>query len=144
MTTPATTRRCYEKFSEADRILQQFPGQPHQLLSREEWGIVRCVYFTRPIPLPPARYTFIVEWTGLRGLISLAAAIALPQTLSDDAPLAQNTMIVFLAFSVILVTLVVQGLTLPPLNPHTRSSPVPRPRDRSSPHEAQDGRSCVP
>jgi CPA1 family monovalent cation:H+ antiporter len=48
-------------------------------------------------------------------VISLAAAIALPQTIAGGAPFAQRNMIIFLAFSVILVTLVLQGLTLPPL-----------------------------
>jgi monovalent cation/hydrogen antiporter len=66
-------------------------------------------------PLPPARQIFIVGWTGMRGVISLAAAIALPQTLANGAPFTQRDLIVFLTFSVILVTLVVQGLTLPPL-----------------------------
>src|SRR5439155_26609739 len=51
----------------------------------------------------------------MRGVISLAAAIALTQTLADGSPFAQRNMIIFLAFSVILVTLVLQGLTLPPL-----------------------------
>jgi NhaP-type Na+/H+ or K+/H+ antiporter len=54
-------------------------------------------------------------WTGMRGVVSLAAAIGLPQTLANGSPFAQRHMIVFLAFSVILVTLVLQGLTLPPL-----------------------------
>src|SRR4029077_18233959 len=66
-------------------------------------------------PLPPARQIFIVGWTGMRGVISLAAAIALPQTLANGAPFAQRDLIIFLTFSVILVTLVLQGLTLPPL-----------------------------
>jgi monovalent cation/hydrogen antiporter len=64
---------------------------------------------------PPARQVFVVGWTGMRGVISLAAAIALPQTLADGAPFAQRNLIIFLTFSVILVTLVLQGLTLPPL-----------------------------
>jgi monovalent cation/hydrogen antiporter len=51
----------------------------------------------------------------MRGVISLAAAIALPQVLANGAPFTQRNMIVFLAFSVILVTLVLQGLTLPAL-----------------------------
>ena len=51
----------------------------------------------------------------MRGVISLAAAIALPQTLANGDPFTQRNMIVFLTFSVILVTLVLQGLTLPPL-----------------------------
>ena len=66
-------------------------------------------------PLPPARQIFIVGWTGMRGVISLAAAIALPQTLANGEPMAQRDLIIFLTFSVILVTLVLQGLTLPPL-----------------------------
>ncbi len=64
---------------------------------------------------PSARKIFVVGWTGMRGVISLAAAIALPQVLADDAPFTQRNLIIFLAFSVILVTLVLQGLTLPPL-----------------------------
>lgn len=63
---------------------------------------------------PRARQTFVVGWTGMRGVISLAAALALPQMIGDRA-FAQRNMIIFLAFSVILVTLVLQGLTLPPL-----------------------------
>src|SRR3954464_6766696 len=64
---------------------------------------------------PTARGIFIVGWTGMRGVISLAAAIALPQVLGNGEPFTQRNMIIFLAFSVILVTLVLQGLTLPPL-----------------------------
>jgi monovalent cation/hydrogen antiporter len=64
---------------------------------------------------PSARKIFVVGWTGMRGVISLAAAIALPQVLANDAPFVQRNLIIFLAFSVILVTLVLQGLTLPPL-----------------------------
>ena len=63
--------------------------------------------------LPPPRQIFVVGWTGMRGVISLAAAIALPQALANGAPFAQRNLIIFLAFSVILVTLVLQGLTLP-------------------------------
>src|SRR5262249_21485947 len=65
--------------------------------------------------LPPARQIFIVGWTGMRGVISLAAAVALPQTLANGAQFTQRQLIIFLAFSVILVTLVLQGLTLAPL-----------------------------
>lgn len=65
--------------------------------------------------VPPARQIFIVGWTGMRGVVSLAAAIALPHTLANGNPFMQRNMIIFLAFSVILVTLVLQGLTLPPL-----------------------------
>jgi CPA1 family monovalent cation:H+ antiporter len=49
----------------------------------------------------------------MRGVIALAAAIALPETLANGDPFPQRNLIVFLAFSVIFVTLVLQGLTLP-------------------------------
>jgi CPA1 family monovalent cation:H+ antiporter len=49
----------------------------------------------------------------MRGVLSLAAAFSLPVTLSNGQPFAQRSLIVFLTFSIILVTLVGQGLTLP-------------------------------
>jgi CPA1 family monovalent cation:H+ antiporter len=58
-------------------------------------------------PLPGE--AFIVSWCGMRGIVSLAAALALPQDI------AYRDLLVFLTFVVILVTLVVQGLTLAPL-----------------------------
>src|SRR3954454_161977 len=51
----------------------------------------------------------------MRGVVSLAAAIGLPAVLADGSPFPQRNLIVFLTFSVILVTLVLQGLTLPSL-----------------------------
>src|SRR5262249_58218039 len=54
-------------------------------------------------------------WTGMRGFSAPAADTALPQTFHDGTPFSQRSMIIFLAFSAILVTLVLQGLTLPPL-----------------------------
>jgi monovalent cation/hydrogen antiporter len=90
------------------RLIWMFPG------ARLSYFIRRRVLRQREA-LPPARQIFIVGWTGMRGVISLAAAIALPHTLANGAPFAQRQLIIFLAFSVILVTLVLQGLTLPPL-----------------------------
>src|SRR5437868_8238710 len=55
----------------------------------------------------------IVGWTGMRGVVSLAAAFALPLVLPDGRPFPGRDYILFVAFSVILVTLVLQGLTLP-------------------------------
>ena len=66
-------------------------------------------------PLPPARAIFVVGWTGMRGVIALAAALSLPETLANGDPFPERNLIIFLTFSVILVTLVLQGLTLPPL-----------------------------
>ncbi|MEP6673786.1 MAG: Na+/H+ antiporter [Ferruginibacter sp.] len=55
----------------------------------------------------------IVAWTGTRGVISLATALALPLLLRDGTAFPKRNSIIFLAFVVIFVTLVVQGLTLP-------------------------------
>jgi CPA1 family monovalent cation:H+ antiporter len=55
----------------------------------------------------------IVAWTGTRGVISLAAALALPLVLQDGTAFPKRASIIFLAFVVIFVTLVVQGLSLP-------------------------------
>jgi CPA1 family monovalent cation:H+ antiporter len=51
----------------------------------------------------------------MRGVISLAAAISLPETLANGSPFPQRNLIIFLTFTVILTTLVIQGLTLPAL-----------------------------
>jgi Na+/H+ antiporter len=63
--------------------------------------------------MPSARSILVLGWAGMRGVIALAAAIALPQTLANGQLFAQRNLIVFLAFCVIFVTLVLQGLTLP-------------------------------
>jgi len=64
---------------------------------------------------PGARQIFVVGWTGMRGVVSLAAALALPQVLENGSPFLHRNLIVFLTFCVIFVTLVLQGITLPPL-----------------------------
>jgi CPA1 family monovalent cation:H+ antiporter len=58
---------------------------------------------------------FVVGWTGMRGVLALAAAISVPEVLWNGQPFEARNLIVFLAFCVILVTLVLQGLTLPAL-----------------------------
>src|SRR5919197_1406958 len=55
----------------------------------------------------------VIGWTGMRGAVSLAAALAVPLSTDAGAPFPSRELIVFLAFCVILGTLVVQGLTLP-------------------------------
>jgi monovalent cation/hydrogen antiporter len=64
-------------------------------------------------PAPPWAHPIVISWSGLRGAISLAAALALPLTAGSGARFAERDLIIFLAFCVILGTLVVQGLTLP-------------------------------
>ena len=63
----------------------------------------------------PARERLVVVWGGLRGAVSLAAALSLPLETAAGAPFPQRDLIIFLTFSVILTTLVFQGLTLPAL-----------------------------
>ncbi|HEY3853930.1 MAG TPA: Na+/H+ antiporter [Verrucomicrobiae bacterium] len=67
-------------------------------------------------PYPDWRHVLIVAWTGMRGVVSLAAALAIPMSLDgkpDGTPFPGRDLILFLTFIVILATLVVQGLTLP-------------------------------
>jgi monovalent cation/hydrogen antiporter len=64
---------------------------------------------------PSARGIFIVGWTGMRGVVALAAAISLPKMISNGMPFPERNLILFLTFCVIFVTLVLQGLTLSPL-----------------------------
>ena len=55
----------------------------------------------------------LLGWTGMRGVVSLAAALAIPVTLVDGSDFPYRNLILFITFVVILLTLVVQGLTLP-------------------------------
>jgi hypothetical protein len=66
-------------------------------------------------PFPPWQVPAIESWAGLRGLVSLAAALALPHQTAAGGPFPQRELIILLTFVVILATLVGQGLTLAPL-----------------------------
>ena len=70
------------------------PGSPRRVIGRRDPRLARAL-------------TFLVSWAGLRGAVSLAAALALP----GDFP--ERNLVLLLTFSVILITLVGQGLTLP-------------------------------
>jgi monovalent cation/hydrogen antiporter len=63
----------------------------------------------------PWQHAAVVSWTGLRGGISLAAALAVPLVIGSGTPFPHRPLILFLTFAVILATLVIQGLTLPVL-----------------------------
>lgn len=78
-------------------------------------NLIRRKVLGQKVGLPPPRQIFIAGWTGMRGVVALAAAISLPETLENGAAFPQRDMIIFLTFAVIIVTLVGQGLTLPPL-----------------------------
>jgi Na+/H+ antiporter len=63
-------------------------------------------------PLDP-RNVALIAWTGMRGIVSLALALALPLALPDGRPFPHRAVIIVVSFMVILVTLLLQGLTLP-------------------------------
>ena len=59
------------------------------------------------------RLPLLLGWTGMRGVVSLAAALAIPVTLQNGEPFPHRNLILFITFLVILLTLLIQGLTLP-------------------------------
>jgi monovalent cation/hydrogen antiporter len=82
----------------ASRFIWVYPAT---WLPRALWPPLR-----RRDPMPPLGHVFVMSWAGMRGVVSLAAALALPL----DFP--ERDLIVFLAFCAILATLIVQGTTL--------------------------------
>jgi NhaP-type Na+/H+ or K+/H+ antiporter len=67
----------------------------------------------RKDPAPPWQWPFALAFTGVRGIVSLAAALAIPLTTLSGEPFPDRDRILFVTFAVILVTLVGQGLLLP-------------------------------
>lgn len=90
------------------RLLWMYPGAYFA-----HWIRTRLLHQRTRRPAP--KEIFVVGWTGMRGVLALAAAISFPIVLADGSPFPKRNLIIFLAFSVIFVTLVLQGLTLPPL-----------------------------
>jgi len=64
-------------------------------------------------PLPPWQWLFFLAFVGVRGVVSLAAALAIPLATSSSAPFPDRDLILFITFGIIVVTLVGQGLMLP-------------------------------
>lgn len=64
-------------------------------------------------PYPKWQHVAIVAWTGMRGVVSLAAALALPVSTADGTAFPGRNLILFLTFVIIFATLVFQGLSLP-------------------------------
>jgi CPA1 family monovalent cation:H+ antiporter len=89
------------------RLAWMFPGAylPRYLSAK----------FRATHPYPPWQSVAIVGWAGMRGVVSLAAALSLPLVLADGRPFPARSLIIFITFAVILGTLVFQGLTLAPL-----------------------------
>jgi monovalent cation/hydrogen antiporter len=88
------------------RLIWVFPGA-----AVSTW--IRRRFLHQHFPTPSPKAVFLVGWTGMRGVVSLAAALSLPYRLSNGEPFRQRNLILFLTFCIILVTLVVQGLSLP-------------------------------
>ena len=88
------------------RMLWMFPGA---YLSR----LIRRHIQKQKQSLPSPKQIFVVGWTGMRGVVALAAAVLLPATFADGSPFPQRGTIIFLTSSLIFVTLVLQGLSLP-------------------------------
>ena len=82
-----------------------------------------AVYFTRFISRyiktadanPSWKISLLFGWSGMRGVVSLAAALSIPLTLQSGDLFPQRNLILFITFSVIVVTLLLQGITLPTL-----------------------------
>jgi CPA1 family monovalent cation:H+ antiporter len=77
-------------------IIRAIDRRPEQRLRRTSW-----------------RQRLITSWSGMRGAVSLAAALALPLETDAGVPLPDRDLILFITFALILVTIVGQGLTLP-------------------------------
>jgi monovalent cation/hydrogen antiporter len=109
-------------------ILDSLAGRPASELVRDAAVVTAAVIAIRFICIflvtygprwvrvtkePKWQYPAAISWMGLRGAVSLAAALALPLTTDAGRPFPARELIIFLSFCVILGTLVVQGLTLP-------------------------------
>ena len=88
------------------RLIWVFPGAYIGFYLRRK-------FLHQALSAPNAGGVFVVGWTGMRGVIALAAALSLPATLGNGSPFPQRSFLIFLTFSVILVSLVLQGITLP-------------------------------
>jgi len=70
-------------------------------------------WLERRDPAPPWRFPFIIAFTGVRGVVSLAAALSVPMTIGQTVPFPGRDRVLVITFMVIVVTLIAQGLTLP-------------------------------
>jgi CPA1 family monovalent cation:H+ antiporter len=64
---------------------------------------------------PGMKAPILMSWTGMRGVVSLAAALSIPVVMENGQPFPHRDLILFITFIVILATLIIQGLTLPAL-----------------------------
>ena len=114
-------------------IVDALTGTPTSTLILDGALVVAVVIVTRLVFVPPLiylpralsprrehpgsrfAYSLVVAWSGMRGAVSLAAALSIPLATDAGAAFPNRNLIIYLAFSVILGTLVIQGLTLPAL-----------------------------
>lgn len=91
------------------------------IIGRFIWVYVAVLFLPRFLfpfiakkdPYPPWQYPFIVSWAGMRGSISLAAAFAVPLLPNSIEGINPRDLLIFIVFTVIVATFVIQGMTLP-------------------------------
>ena len=116
---PDVLRRVGEQFSVGEIIGYGLLISAVVVVVRMAWQFLPGLLgrFTQRVggwsPGEDWRENALIGWSGMRGAVSLAAALALPFSLDSGAPLGSRDLIIYLTVAVILVTLVGQGLTLP-------------------------------
>jgi len=89
------------------RLIWIFPGAAIGRVLNRWW---------HPVGTPPTwQEKLVAGWCGMRGLVSLVAALALPQTLASGAPFPERHLLIVLVFAFVATTLLLQGLSLAPL-----------------------------
>lgn len=96
-------------------ILWTFIAAVAPTLIRLLWAFSSAPVYAKIVgkPRPPWSDLLLFSWSGMRGVVSLAAALALPLVAADGTPLPYRDLVVYLTVVVIVSTLVIQGLTLP-------------------------------
>ncbi|MET0541527.1 MAG: sodium:proton antiporter [Variovorax sp.] len=79
------------------------------------WRRARRHHRGNGMPRPRIANGIVLSWAGMRGIVTLAAAFAIPEKLADGSPFPYRDLILLCAFTVVLGTLVIQGLTIKPL-----------------------------
>jgi monovalent cation/hydrogen antiporter len=87
-------------------------------------------------PVPSWRWLFLLGFVGVRGVVSLAAALAIPLTLESGAPFPDRDVILFVTFGVIVITLIGEGLSLPAIV-HWLKLDRDAAKERQHEHEAE-------
>jgi monovalent cation/hydrogen antiporter len=91
-------------------------------------------FITVAVSNPGWRGPLVLGWAGMRGVVSLAAALSVPVLINEGHPFPDRNLILFITFIVILITLVFQGLTLPWVIRKIK----PEDNSRSSPDQQQE------